>query len=121
MIKITVDEAAAFDMLSILGVKTERATSRAPAITAANLADEIADQLGRETYVRVIESPQFDALYETNSRLFDLIDAIKVRGEQLGDATAIDQLNYARYQGKRVVQDTFFAASPLTEVKIGYA
>lgn len=119
MIQISVDEAVAFDMLAILSIKSRK--NPIPSLFANELAlsAEIEHQLG-DRYMAVMESSEYDRLYQTNLRVFDRIDLLKSRGEQPGDATFIDQENYQRWLCKRDLQRQFFPGSPFTEQKLGY-
>lgn len=121
MIKISVDEAAAFDMLSILAVKDSLFPNLEKISTnLAIMSQEIINELqGDIIFNEIISSKEYGFLYLTNLELFKLIDRIKIRGEMLGDAIAIDSLNYNRYKAKRDLQVKFFSKS-LTETKIGY-
>lgn len=119
MIQISVDEGVAFDMLSILEVKANRGGVTHKAITQLN--KEIASAIGEDLFTRIMASDEYSSLYNTNATLFDLIDDIKVRGEQLGDAIRVDELNRRRYQGKRALQSSFFPDNPMNEIKLGYS
>lgn len=122
MIKVSVDESYAYDMLSILKVKTIKATGTEAHSQAyenySRLGSEIARQL--KDHDLVLESEEYFSLCGINDALFDKIDDIKAKGEKFGDGQIVDELNYKRYLLKKQIQGKFFAANPLTEQKIGY-
>ena len=117
MIKISVDEATAYDMLSILALKILNGSKEAerPHLW---LSVELEQQIGHRHY-QIVSSPEYEALFQANERVFERINAIKVL-EEAGDATYIDQQNYQRYLCKKRLQKSFFSESKLTEVKLGY-
>lgn len=115
MIKLSIDEGAAFDMYSILRIKLSKVVS-AQTLSSINLMQtEIKDAIGAASFTEILSSEQYAQLIETNAKLFELIDEIKKQGRQ----DPVDQLNYQRYQGKGAIQAAFFD-TPLTETKIGY-
>jgi hypothetical protein len=122
MIKISVDEAVAFDMLSILAVKNALFPNlEKVSMNLAIMAQEITNELqGNILFNEIMISEEYAFLYLTNLQLFQLIDQIKIRGEELGDAIAIDSLNYNRWKAKKSLQIKFFPKSELKETKIGY-
>lgn len=118
MIKISVDEGVAFDMLSILQVKSTHNEGARKAFR--RLREELEVELIESLYNEIVASPIYLDLYSTNLDLFRLIDDLKLRGEQVGDATKVDSLNYSRYKLKTQLQARFFPDKPITEVKLGY-
>lgn len=119
-IPISVDEAAAFDMYSILRVKLARSVSPTLLESIALMQTEIKRSIGASLFIHVLESTQYGNLIEVNDQLFTLIDEIKKRGPQMDDAVSVDKLNYERYACKRAIQEAFFK-TPLSEVKLGYS
>lgn len=115
MIKLSVDEGAAFDMYSILRIKLSKVVSASTLESINRMQSEIKDAIGAACFTEILSSEQYGQLIETNAKLFDLIDALKTQGRQ----DPVDQLNYQRYQGKGAIQKAFFN-TPLTETKIGY-
>ena len=118
MIKVSVDEAYAYDMLSILMVKSEVRKDKASYDLYHKLEIEIANQT--YNHAGVMASQEFLRLVNTNAMLFKKIDDIKVNGEKIGDAKEIDTLNYERFLAKKNLQSKFFPNIPITEQKIGY-
>jgi hypothetical protein len=84
------------------------------------LETRIGQQVGWDLHCQISQSAEYAELYETNLALFNHIDAMKTREEQLGDGQKVDQFNYRRYQLKQQVQKRFFPDTPQTEQKIGY-
>lgn len=117
MIKITVDEAFAYDLLSITAIKA--GVDRTTMSRVLVLADQIVEQVTFEVHETVIASPEYRDLRAANQRVFDLINLYKTRGELVGDAKAIDMANLDRYRAKQALQTRFFGTE-LTERKLGY-
>ncbi len=119
MIKISIDEGAAFDMLCIAQIKYQaNPNSVATRIAAENIAKEIHDQIGYVRSSQVVQSDEFIELTKINFRIYDMINSVKIH-EILGDATKIDQLNHERFLTKKKIQEKFFGSN-LTEQKFGY-
>jgi hypothetical protein len=116
LIKISVDEAYVFDMLSILEVKKKNLSGEKlnVAIKATiNLIDEIISQIGTEKYNQIIESIEYKELVEANQNIFDLVDeSQKIEGM----AKVTDDANFARHLKKMNLQKAHFD-NDLTEVK----
>ncbi len=138
MIRVQVDEAYAFDMLSILHVKRVRAPSDAGHASHERLWEDIRLEVGDETFSRVVRSDEYEALFRINAALFDALEMLKrtdkhfeqatdgewppkvTIGEWPGAASEVDQMVYKRYLCKRALQQAFFPERALTERKIGY-
>ena len=117
MIDIAVDEAYAFDMLSILAVKYDK-TENEGNLKKFNLFEsEIEQKVGKGLFYDVVVSMEYSNLYHANLKLFELIDQIKT--DDSIKAKKIDDLNYARWEAKRDLQKKFFNQE-IKEVKIGY-
>ena len=114
-VKLIVDEAYAFDYLSILEVKYKKTKKREQAdafvLCAANLANQLSN------YYEIIDSPEYEKLVSVNELIFETIDILK-KGDNLG--LTVDNLNYRRYVLKRELQEKFFPDKKLIETKIGY-
>jgi hypothetical protein len=139
MIRVPVDEAYAFDMLSILRVKNEHVLTDAGVDAHDRLANAIRDEVGGELFTAIIASPEYTALVRINSALFDALEMLKrtdkhfeaatdgewppkhTIGEWPGAASEVDQMVYRRYLCKRALQQRFFPTVALTERKIGYS
>ena len=114
MMYLIVDEAYAFDYLSILDVKV----------------DEIGTSECSEAFLRcyqtmkyqmsdiesVMRSKEYSDLKEANRMVFMLID--KAKRDEV-KASEIDRGNYERCKKRKALQDRFFGGGG-TEVKVGY-
>ncbi len=105
-IKVTVDTAHAFDMLSILAIKKQDAEHE-------ELLSEITEQISPEISRRVISSEEYEQLRAANEALYNAIDDIK---SNKITASEFDQLNRQRFIKKKELQSKFFG--DMTEMKI---
>ena len=119
MIDISVDESYAFDMLSILLVKFNKTNGESELANYSNMAQKIKGQVGEERYRTVLQSIEFESLWEENQKIFDLVDRVKkeCKGDDL--AYRVDSSNFARYVIKKDLQRKFFN-SEVKETKHGY-
>ena len=117
MIQISVDEAGAYDALSILAIKVRERNEEA-AKSWVLLNCELIEQLGYKHF-DVTASNEFDNLFDANDHVFNLINELKTISPNL-PASIIDEANYRRFLCKQALQARFFPDSQLTEVKIGY-
>ena len=119
MIKISIDEAAAFDILSIFEVKNEnRYIDNLNDKNYLKLQWEIENQIGSDKFNEILESEEYLALKFINRDIFHLIDYVKKHPKKIFFESA-DKLNYSRYKYKTLLQEKFFNKE-LNEVKIGY-
>lgn len=118
MIKLFLDEAYCFDYLSILETKYIKTNEQNKEICGSRDACviDIINQIGSDLYDKVINSPEYKELFNTNYKLFSVIDLAKKGGI---DALQIDKLNYNRYQIKKKIQEKFFGTI-VREIKLGY-
>jgi len=114
MIKISTDEAYAFDYLSILETKCDILNSTNESIEI--IRNEIISQIGIDIFNTIIKSKQYESLYQCNYELFLLIDNVR-RGDDI-QAICVDNMNMKRFHLKKDLQDTFFNNN-LTEIKNG--
>jgi hypothetical protein len=113
MINLLVDEAYAFDYLSILEIKANKNGDK----KNYNLCKEhLTAQIGLYEFLEITSSEEYRDLLEANSHTFDLVDAVK-SNECLGKE--VDKSNYARFLKKQALQKKFFGSIG-QEVKIGY-
>lgn len=105
MIKILVDEAYAFDYLSIQEVKK----SSQELETAWN----IKCQVGSDIFNKVVSSSEYLNLYNANLELFGCVERARY-----GEITAkeLDDANMKRHYAKQALQQVFFS-NELTETK----
>jgi hypothetical protein len=81
-------------------------------------ADEICHQIGTALFNRIINSKEYDDLYDINEIIFDLVDKLKADPESVS-ASEVNNNNYKRYLYKKELQRKFFN-NDLSERKIGY-
>jgi hypothetical protein len=118
MINIPVDEAVAFDMLSILEVKRNKCDhSKLPRISFefSLFRDSLITQLGEGRYQKIVNSKEYDNLFGENHKLFEVIDMLRTGAYSI-TAKYIDDANLRRYQCKQALQKKFFGTE-MNEVK----
>lgn len=116
MLKISLDEAYVFDMLSVFDVKIINLSDEKLAKTLEKMSvmvKEVIDQIGEDKYQEIIASDEYDKMVEANQKVFELIDQSKFDD---GLAKITDDANYDRHIAKMALQKRFFD-SELTEVK----
>ena len=114
MIKISVDEAYAFDYMSILEIKKENGND--VEIIINTIKNDLINQLGLDNFNEVINSVEYDRLRNANKSTFDAVDKAKTDDVL---ASFVDRCNYERMICKKNLQDRFFDTK-LSEMKIGY-
>jgi len=114
MIKISVDESAAFDALSILYVKNDFHPSDALKKQIEIILADIEISIGYEKMSDIICSDEYTDLEKSNKEIFVLIDRLR-SGEKM-DAKIIDDANTERFKAKKVLQEKFWGTK-LGEVK----
>ena len=116
MIKVSVDEAAAFDMLSILWQKSY--TCDHSGLEYKALANTIMDQISIDKFEQVLISKESENLLNANKEVFELIEKITKHETQddYTDALTVHTANMKRFYAKRELQNKFFNSS-LTETK----
>ena len=116
MLKISLDEGYVFDILSILEVKCDIFTDEKLKVSSearSFLEHEIIQQIGIESYRKIIESIEYKNLKQSNLETFRMVDLARASD---GLAKEVDAANYERYLCKKILQETFFEDS-LTEIK----
>jgi hypothetical protein len=116
MIKISIDEAYAFDMLAIFEVKISNLSGEKLAKTLekkANMIEQFVQQIGRDKYNQIISSAEYGKMILANQKVFELIDKSKFDD---GLAKVTDDANFERHIAKIALQKKFFD-SDLTEFK----
>jgi len=116
MIKVSLDEASTFDILSILLIKTHKSPDSQHVKNYINFVADIKDEIGLEKLYQVMNSAEFTNLRAANELVFLKVDLAK---KDLVSASELDAANYQRFIAKEKLQNKFFA-SPLSERKIGY-
>lgn len=116
MLKISLDEAYVFDLLSIHEVKINNSDGEklTKSVTAYNaLSKEIVDQIGEELFAEIVCSQSYKDLVIANQVVFDLVD--RANETTLSKETA--DANYQRYIKKVELQQKHFK-NDVTEIKL---
>jgi len=116
MIKVSLDEAYVFDLLSIYAVKIDNSDGDKKKQCLKNynlLSNEITEEIGVDKFTDIILSDEYKELKDSNQIVFDLVD--KASENKLAKKTA--DANYERYIKKIQLQNKFFKTS-ISEVKI---
>jgi hypothetical protein len=113
MINLLVDEAYAFDYLSILEIKSNKNGDK---IVYNHCKENITSQVGLYQFLEIESSKEYKELLEANLNTFNLVDAVK-SNPCLG--TEVDKSNYERFLKKQALQKKFFDSIG-SEIKIGY-
>ncbi len=116
MINLLVDEAFAFDFLTILCVKAEKANKqdqRRFYTQIADLSESISEQIGVDKHLEILSSEQYLNLMQANRDTFNAVAAAKDSPLEKEAWLA----NNSRYEFKKQLQEKFFN-KPLTEKKI---
>jgi hypothetical protein len=119
MININIDEAVAFDMLSIAAVKADRTNDEFALTSYSNFCDQIKSVIGSKKFEDLLKSEKYLALYQVNSEIWDMVDWIKKTCKKNDPALLIDSLNYDRWKLKKELQKMWFNTE-ITETKYGY-
>lgn len=114
MINLLVDEAYAFDYLSILEIKKNKDSENIK--TWSICYDYLMKQFEYHKWMIMINSQEYKNMLKANCLTFDAVDKAK---NDLVTAQYVDQCNYQRYIAKKDFQNKFFN-SELNESKIGY-
>lgn len=114
MINILVDEAYAFDYLSILEIKKNKNINNYDSwIKCYNY---LRNQFDDDKWFLMISSDEYKNILNANDLTFDAVD--KAKNDQV-TAKYVDYCNYKRYIAKQNFQTKFFISN-LSESKIGY-
>lgn len=117
MIEILVDEAYAYDMLSILEIKLSKKHDDDNFNNFIRLNNRLANHSG--SHKKILDSQEYSELYQTNLALFNYIDKIKTN-PCIEDGVWVDNMNYQRFVYKKQLQEKFFPSNKITEQKLGY-
>ena len=101
MINLLVDEAYAFDYLSILYIKTSKSKD------GVNTFEQCANVLKKQlpNYIEIISSKEYQNLVEANQITFDAVE--KARYSEIS-AKEVDNANMLRHKRKIELQNRFF-------------
>lgn len=114
MITLLVDEAYAFDYLSILEVKKQRSFLSNDVWYKCHT--HLQNQFDQEKWSAMINSDEYKNMIKANELTFDAVD--KAKNNEV-TAQHVDYCNYRRHIAKQNFQNKFFR-SDLSEIKIGY-
>jgi len=115
MITLKVDEAYAFDYLSILEVKKIFHPHKEWA-EINECIKHIIPQIGQDLFDKIYNSEEYREMVLINSETFKLVDLAK---ENKCSAKDVDIYNYKRFKAKIALQNKFFKTI-VQETKIGY-
>ena len=115
MIKVTIDEASAFDMLSILEIKLigewrmEQAKKKKLNENYELLKGEIIEQIGEQKYNEILDSEEYRFLLASNNVVFQMIDKVKEsKAREAQTAKVVQSMNDDRFRLKSKLQTQFF-------------
>lgn len=114
MINLLVDEAYAFDYLSILEVKKQKSSNNN--LTWLNCLSHLQNQFELEKWLSMIHSEEYKNMVKANLLTFEAVD--KAKNNEV-TAQYVDYCNYQRHIAKENFQKKFFNTN-LSELKIGY-
>ena len=114
MINLLVDEAYAFDYLSILEVKKQKSSISNDAW--AKCYAYLQNQFDNEKWLHMMHSKEYENMIKANQLTFIAVD--KAKNNEV-TAQHVDYCNYQRHAAKQNFQKKFFT-SDLSELKIGY-
>lgn len=114
MINLVVDEAYAFDYLSILEVKKNKSSfsNNAWSICYNNLKN----QFNSQKWQLMMSSEEYQNMIKANELTFDAVNKAKTNNVT---AQHVDYCNYQRHLAKQDFQKKFFNTN-LNEEKFGY-
>lgn len=112
MINLSVDEAYAFDYLSILHVKSYHSEG---AVRAWEKCHEfLGAQIDNQLWNSIIESEEYENLKKANQTVFNAVE--KARYGNIS-AKEVDESNTERYRSKVKFQEKFFPKNKISETK----
>lgn len=118
MIHLLVDEAYAFDYLSILKVKSDiKKNDFYYQQVCSDMEKRYSNKEYKSSFVDVLNSEEYKSLVECNRQIFDKIDLIR-SGDSSITAREIDDLNMKRFYVKNSLQEKFFTNLMRAEEKL---
>ena len=113
MITLKVDEAYAFDYLSILEVKKEKTNDSSEWLDCMH---HLASQFDFDFFQKMMFSEEYQDMIKANKLTFEAVDKAKTNEVTAKD---VDYCNFQRHLAKENFQRKFFGSN-LSEKKIGY-
>lgn len=107
------DAGYAWDYYAILVVKNQKKLIRYEVVE--DCKNLLMSQLGRDKFVEIVQSDEFENLCKMNSVTFDLVE--EARKDDNGLAHKVDAANMDRYYAKVAIQKKFFGSEPSIEKK----
>jgi len=114
MINLLVDEAYAFDYLSILEIKKNKNPKNYG--NWFSCYTYLQNQFDNNKWTSMISSLEYKEMIKANQSTFEAVDKAK---NNLVTAKDVDFCNYQRHLAKQKFQQKFFNSN-LSETKIGY-
>jgi len=114
MINLKVDEAYAFDYLSILEVKKIKSAKSHDAWS--DCLTYLKNQFSQEKWFLIINSEEYRKMIQANQLTFNAVD--KAKNNEV-TAKEVDYCNFQRHTAKQNLQKKFFNKD-LNEQKFGY-
>ena len=116
-VKLEVDIGYYWDYLSIIAVKYDKFGDSNVLDNLMSCSNNLRTQIGDKKFAEIYKSKEYMELYETNFKLFDYVDMVK-----LGQVTGkqVDDMVYVRWEKKKALQEKFFPESQYGEKKYGY-
>lgn len=111
MINLEVDEAYAFDYLSILQLKHEHSGNAG----FVRCYETLVKQLGVELMHKIVSSPEYGRVLDANRKVFWIIEEMRETSFTI-DARLVDRMNTERFNAKKQLQKVFFN-NEVTEFK----
>ena len=115
MIKVTIDEASAFDMLSILDIKLmgeykiDNAKKKKLNENYELLKGEIIEQIGEDKFNQILDSEEYRFLLASNNVVFQMIDKVKEsKAREAQTSKVVQSMNDDRFRCKGNLQNAFF-------------
>lgn len=112
MITIPVDEAYAFDVLTINEIKNKKIKNKNKYLF--KLKNHIINQIGLLKFNKIITSREYQILFQANENTFQAVEKAK---KNLISGYELDKNNTKRYKAKQKIQKKFFLKK-LKEIKI---
>jgi hypothetical protein len=107
MIPFQTEEAACFDVLSILEIKLDKfPDSKVVRDNYYRTYDDLENLLGQQKFRDIISSFEYEDLKNVNILTFNAVD--KARNNEEITAKEVDSLNMERFYAKKALQKKFF-------------
>jgi hypothetical protein len=115
MIKVTIDEASAFDMLSILEIKLmgeykiDNAKKKKLNENYELLKGELIEEIGEDKFNEILDSEEYRLLLASNNIVFKMIDKVKEsKARETQTSKIVQSMNDDRFRWKGNLQNAFF-------------